>query len=150
MGKEEGRGEGGGGGAEGVGASKEEILKSVKMAVEVLEAMDECVVAGRAAQLIRQSLSEVQGLGADRANEATAPVHSQASRAQEARIADTAAPNTIVKASPASASILQMHDHGHIFASDDFNYSDLLLEEGWGTLFDDFNTSVTGAGVVGF
>ena len=129
--KVEGRGER----DEGVGASKEEILKSVKMAVEVLEAMDECVVAGRAAQLIGQSLREVQGVGASAASEAAAPANA---RTQESRIPATAAPSATVQPKP---SVLEMHDHGHIFG-DDFAYCDLLLEEGWGTLFDDFNTSV--------
>jgi len=135
MEKVEGRGEGGQRQVEGVGASKEEMVKSVKMAVEVLEAMDECVVAGRAAQLIGQSLREVQGVGANVASEAAAPAHT---RTQESRTPATAAPSTTVQP---KSSVLEMHDHGHIFG-DDFAYCDLLLEEGWGTLFDDFNTSV--------
>jgi len=123
-----------------VGASKEDILKSVKMAMEVLEAMDECVVAGRAAQLIGQSLREVQGVRTNVASEAaaSAPAHVQESRTPQARILDTPARSTTVQPKP---SVLEMHDHGHIFG-DDFAYCDLLLEEGWGTLFDDFNTSV--------
>ena len=161
------------------------ILDSVAKAIEVLEAMDECDVAKRAAQLIGTSLKEVSGaqdvVGAasaatPRRETTTNPQRNVAAERiplvieQDHSNTDTNT-NTNTHATKGIAMTEQMHngddngdgtantEHGtqtpsssgggaptpQTLTLDDFNYADLLLEEGWSTLFDDFDTNAAAA-----
>lgn len=147
-----------------------QILGSVARAIEVLEAMDGCLVAKRAAQLISNSLREVSADGAvqDHTNLGT-------SRTPAAAVAPTARMDGTMSGVPpifvdsekqrvgmvtaaysSNEHRLELRDgiaaiDGRLtpgssgaptpqtLTMDDFNYADLLLEEGWSTLFDDFD-----------
>jgi len=144
---------------------RRQILGSVARAIEVLEAMDECVVAKRAAQLIGTSLREVSGGNQDPnwgARSATAPTAQMDLGARPTQDELSLNTDQDLKNMNSRFSI----EHGlkirngvggdermmpraggaptlQTLTVDDFNDDDLLLEEGWSTLFDDFDLNTT-------
>jgi hypothetical protein len=150
----------------GEGQRKEEIFKSVARAIEVLEAMDECVVAKRAAELLGANLRDLSG--GSRGQAAFETSQGEAQRGHDARLllamkpegAAPPAPMMSAYSGEAGQQAQQQHHHqqqdvaaqdGQIksktdtpqtLSVEDFNYADLLLEEGWSTLFDDFGMTM--------
>lgn len=137
---------------------RRQILGSVTRAIEVLEAMDECVVAKRAAQLIGTSLREVSGSGSqDQHYSARPPTAPTAQMDLGAGLMqDKLSLNPNKDLQNTNARILTEHrleirdgitSDGRMtpqtLTVDDFNHDDLLLEEGWSTLFDDFDLNAT-------